>query len=62
MMGRSRGSAYLTFFSFSFFFPCRIAYCFLPNNAEHPSMQGYRLAVLKSDLSYAKNTKGVFLT
>ena len=55
-----RFSSICFFFFFFFFFRCRIAYCFLPNHAEHPSMQGYRLAVHKTDLFYDKNIKGVF--
>ena len=64
----SGGSAYLTFFSFFAYISFAFLSFFLlfvlrtPNHAEHPSMQGYRLAVLKADLSYTKNTKGVLLT
>ena len=66
MMGRRRrgkqGKCIPHFLFVLGFFPCRIVCCFLPNHAEHPSKQRYRLAVFKSDLSYAENTKGVFLT
>ena len=67
MMARRRrgnqGKCTTNFLFVSFFFLVQLRTASrLLNHAEHPSMQGHRLAVLKTNHSYAKNTKGVFLT